>query len=102
MDKKEELQRRIARGQYNINRLSAVASALPHGDKRDELADKSVRMLHSLAALQDSFESFYPGNCLFMPGRICASKNKGMFHCVRCPDYLNAIYGVEGQQPLTI
>lgn len=102
MDKKEELQRRIARGQRSINRLSAVASALPQGSKREELADKSVRMLQFLAALEDSFISFYPGNCLYMPGKICASKNKGTFHCAMCPDYLNAIYEAEGQQPLAV
>ena len=99
MDKKEELQRRITTGQRNIDHLSSVASKLPPGAKRDDLADKSIRMLRSIGDLEDSFIHFYPGICLFMD-RSCNSKNKGTFHCRECPDYYNAIYDNPGQQQL--
>ena len=99
MDKKQELQTRIARGQQNVNRLSKLASKLPPGPKRDELADKAVRMLGALANLEDGFTDFYPGNCLYEE-KDCSSHNKGTFHCASCPSYLNAVYEPQDQQPL--
>jgi hypothetical protein len=100
MDKRQELQIRITRGQRNVNRLSELASKLPQGPKREELADKGIRMLRSLADLQDGFIDLYPGTCLYESGKDCNSRNKGTFHCVRCPSYLNAIYSPEGQGKL--
>lgn len=101
MDKKQELQLRIATGQRNVNRLSELASKLPAGKKREELADKSVRMLQSLADLEDGFIELYPGDCLYSPGKKCASYNKETFHCTMCADYLNAVYSnPEGQGKL--
>lgn len=99
MAKKQELQLRIARGQRNVNHLSKLASKLPPGPKRDELADKAVRMLRSLANLQDGFTDFYPGNCLYEE-KDCTSRNKGTFHCANCPSYLNAVYEPQSQPPL--
>lgn len=100
MDKKQELQLRIATGQRNVNRVSELASKLPPGGKRDEFGDKSVRMLQSLADLEDGFIELYPGDCLYEPGKKCASLNKGTFHCTECRDYHRAVYGSGAQGKL--
>lgn len=102
MGKKEELQTRIAKGKRNVNRLSMLTSALPPGYKRDKLADKTVRMLQSLADLEDGFIDLYPGDCLFEPGKECSSRNKGTFHCAFCPSYLNAIYDMIDREPVKL
>jgi len=98
MDKRQELQLRIAQGQRNVNRLSKLASKLPPGSKRDELGDKSVRMLQSLANLEDGFIELYPGDCLYFPKK-CDEPNKGTLCCTECLAYHWAVYG-HGQQKL--
>lgn len=100
MDKKEELQLRIAKGQRNVGRLAELVGKLPDGNKKDELAEKSIRMLRSLADLEDGFIEFYPGDCLFLPGKACDSRSKGTFHCRLCPEFYNAVYAVGGQDKL--
>jgi hypothetical protein len=91
MDKRRELQSRIAQAQRNVNRLSEIASKLPPGRKREELGDRSVSMLQSLADLEDGFIELYPGECLYSPKR-CDSPNKGTFNCTLCRDYHRAVY----------
>jgi len=99
MNKKRELQQRIVAGHQKINHLEGLAGQLPHGKKRDELREKSIRLLVKLDELQEGFCELYPGECLFDDKR-CESSNKGTFHCAECPTYLNSIYSLVDERRL--
>jgi len=96
---KEELQGRIIEGCRRVDQLCKLAEKLPKGPKRDELIDKSVRLLMSLHRLEDGFIELYPGECLF-DNKKCQSSNKGTFVCRWCPAYLNSIYTKQKQGTL--
>jgi len=98
---KDELQRRIIEGCRKIDQLCRLSEKLPKGLKRDELGDRSARMLKSLYDLEDGFIELYPDECVFQD-RKCKNPNKGCsFVCDKCPAYLNSIYG-SGQKQVTL
>jgi hypothetical protein len=88
---KQELQKRIIQGHRKVIRLCEIADKLPNGPKRDEVGDKSIRLLQNLYNLEDGFCELYPDVCLF-EDKKCKDPNKGCFPCWRCPSYLNALY----------
>jgi acyl carrier protein phosphodiesterase len=88
---KQELQKRIVQGHRKIDQLCQIADKLPRSPKRDELSDKSIRLLQNLHELEDGFIELYPDICLFTD-RKCTDKNKGTFVCAECSTYLNTLY----------
>jgi acyl carrier protein phosphodiesterase len=87
---KNDLQQRIIQGHRKVDQLCQIADKLPRGPKRDELGDKSVRLLQNLHALEDGFIELYPDICLFIDKK-CKDANKGCFPCENCSTYLNTL-----------
>jgi hypothetical protein len=86
-----EIQGRIIQGHRKVGQLCEIADKLPNGPKRDEVGNKSIRLLQNIHELEDGFMEIYPGICLFTD-RKCTNKNKGTFVCDECPSYLNLLY----------